>query len=75
MAPVTTALKSGPSLLMLYSMMFAVPCTDAAAATAVVAAAGAVLVSFTALAQPPTAIALPSTAAPASAATLAWFIG
>ena len=39
MAPVTTALKPGPSLLMLYSMMFAVPRTDEAAVTAVVVAA------------------------------------
>jgi hypothetical protein len=41
MAPVTTALKPGPSLLMLYSMMFAVPRTDEAAvlATAVPVAA------------------------------------
>jgi hypothetical protein len=75
MAPVTTALKSGPSLLMLYSMMFAVPRKDEAAATAVVVAAAAVLgggVPVAAVAQPATA---PSTAVPTSAAALAWFIG
>lgn len=58
MAPVTTALKPGPSLLMLYSMMFAVPRTDEAAVTAVVVAAAAVLATAVPVAAVPTSAAV-----------------
>jgi hypothetical protein len=72
MAPVTTARKSGPSLLMLYSMMFAGPCPAGSAAAVTVAVAVVVLALVATGAQPATA--LPSTPAPINAATCPRFI-
>ncbi len=75
MTPVTIARKSGPSLLMLYSMMFAVPWTDESAASAVVVEATGALARGAAVAQPATATAPPSATVPNSAAILAFFMG